>query len=598
MNMHNIRNFCIIAHIDHGKSTLADRILEITHTVENREMKDQMLDQMDLERERGITIKLQPVRMHYQKNDIDYTVNLIDTPGHVDFTYEVSRSLQACEGAVLVVDATQGIQAQTIANLYLAMEQDLTIIPVLNKIDLPASDVPRVTAEVVNLLGCDESEIICVSAKTGENVSAILDAIIERVPEPKGSQEVAPRALIFDSVFDDYRGVITYVRMVDGSFSRGQEIYLLGKKSSSIILEVGFFHPKLVAEEKIAAGEIGYIVTGFKGVEDARVGDTVTLKDNRATEGLPGYKDVKPMVYAGIYAKDTSKYPILREAMGKLKLNDASLVYEPENSTALGFGFRCGFLGLLHLDIVSERLRREFNLDLIVTTPSVAYKVFTTDGKEEMISSPLDLPEPARIEHIEEPAMSVDIVTPTEYIGGIMQLIVEKRGRPRQNEIEYLETTRAILHYEIPLAGIVVDFYDKLKNVSSGYASLNYDFSGFSKAELVRMDILVAEEAVSPLSSMVYADDAQRVGRKVVASLKDLLPRQMFEVKIQAAIGAKIIASERIPAMRKDVTAGLYGGDLSRKRKVLEKQKAGKKRMKSIGKVDIPQEAFLAILKR
>lgn len=596
--MKSIRNFCIIAHIDHGKSTLADRILEITHTVEQREMKEQMLDQMDLERERGITIKLQPVRMQFVQDGQTYTINLIDTPGHVDFTYEVSRSLQACEGAVLVVDATQGIQAQTIANLYLALEQNLTIIPVINKIDLPASDVPRVTEEIVNLLGCSPDEIICVSAKTGKNVEQILRAIIERVPEPQGDSEGAPRALIFDSVFDDYRGVITYVRMVDGQFKRGQQLYLMGKKTTSSVLEVGFFHPKLVAEEGISAGEIGYIVTGFKGVEDARVGDTITNKEYQASVALPGYKEVKPMVFAGIYAKDTSKYPILREAMGKLKLNDAALVFEPENSTALGFGFRCGFLGLLHLDIVSERLRREFDLDLIVTTPSVAYRVHRTNGEVEMISSPLDLPERTQIDHIEEPTMCVDIVTPTQYIGAIMQLVNEKRGKPREHEIEYLEETRAILHYEIPLAGIVVDFYDKLKNVSSGYASLNYDFAGFQEADLVRMDILVAEEAIGPLASMVYADEAQRAGRIVCESLKELLPRQMFEVKIQAAIGQKVIASERLPAMRKDVTAKLYGGDVTRKRKLLEKQKAGKKRMKSIGKVDIPQEAFLAILKR
>ncbi|MCW1930287.1 MAG: translation elongation factor 4 [Candidatus Kerfeldbacteria bacterium] len=596
--MKRIRNFCIIAHIDHGKSTLADRILEITHTVEQREMKEQMLDQMELERERGITIKLQPVRMQFVKDGVPYTINLIDTPGHVDFTYEVSRSLQACEGAVLVVDATQGIQAQTIANLYLALEQNLTIIPVINKIDLPASNVSRVTEEIVNLLGCDPSEIVPVSAKTGENVERILHAIIERVPEPIGEESAPARALIFDSVFDDYRGVIAYVRMVDGTFARGQQLYLMGKKTASSVLEVGYFHPKLVSEDTLRAGDIGYIVTGFKGVEDARVGDTITNKEHQATAALPGYKEVKPMVFAGVYAKDSSKYPVLREAMGKLKLNDAALVFEPENSTALGFGFRCGFLGLLHLDIVSERLRREFGLDLIVTTPSVAYRVHRTNGAVEIISSPLDLPDRTHIDHIEEPTMAVDIVTPTQYIGSIMQLVNEKRGKPREHEIEYLEETRAILHYEIPLAGIVVDFYDKLKNVSSGYASLNYDFAGFTEADLVRMDILVAEEAVGPLASMVYADEAQRAGRVVCESLKELLPRQMFEIKIQAAIGQKVIASERLPAMRKDVTAKLYGGDVTRKRKLLEKQKAGKKRMKTMGKVDIPQEAFLAILKR
>lgn len=596
----HIRNFCIIAHIDHGKSTLADRILELTHTVKQRDMQEQLLDSMDLERERGITIKLQPVRMQYSKDGEDYTINLIDTPGHVDFTYEVSRSLQACEGAVLVVDASQGIQAQTLANLYLAMEQDLEIIPVINKIDLPAANVPRVTQEIVNLIGCKPEDIIPVSAKTGDNVLAILDAIVERVPAPSGDNNPAApaRALIFDSVFDDYRGVITYIRVIDGSFKKGDEIHLMGKKSESLAIEVGYFRPKFEEAPQLNAGEIGYIVTGFKGVEDARVGDTITLKKDKAVEALPGYKEVRPMVYAGIYAKDSSKYPLLREAMGKLKLNDAALIYEPENSVALGFGFRCGFLGMLHLDIISERLHREFDLDLIVTTPSVAYKVFTTLNEEIIVSSPLDLPDPSQIEHIEEPVMAVDIITPSTYIGGIMQLVMEKRGKPSAQEIEYLDAERVMLHYYIPLAGIVVDFYDKLKTISSGYATLNYEFHHYDPAEIIRMDIVVAEEPVGPLASMVYKDDAQRVGRVVVKSLKDVLPRQMFDVKIQAAIGVKVIASEKIPAMRKDVTAKLYGGDVSRKRKLLEKQKKGKKRMKSIGKVDIPQEAFLAILKR
>ncbi len=593
-----IRNFCIIAHIDHGKSTLADRILELTHAVQQRDMQAQLLDSMDLERERGITIKLQPVRMNYTKDGTDYVINLIDTPGHVDFTYEVSRSLQACEGAILVVDASQGIQAQTLANLYLAMEQDLEIIPVINKIDLPAADVPRVTQEIVNLIGCTPEDIIPVSAKTGHNVLAILDAIVDHVPAPSGDASANPRALIFDSVFDDYRGVITYIRVIDGSIKKGDEIHLMGKKTESLALEVGYFRPKFEEAPQLNAGEIGYIVTGFKGVEDARVGDTITLKKTKAAEALPGYKEVRPMVYAGVYAKDSSKYPLLREAMGKLKLNDAALVYEPENSVALGFGFRCGFLGMLHLDIISERLHREFDLDLIVTTPSVAYKVFTTQNEEIIVSSPLDLPDPTHIEHIEEPVMAVDIITPSEYIGAIMQLVMEKRGKPTAQELEYLDQERVMLHYYIPLAGIVVDFYDKLKTVSSGYATLNYEFHHYEAAQIVRMDILVAEEPVGPLASMVYQDDAQRVGRLVVKSLKDVLPRQMFDVKIQAAIGVKVIASEKIPAMRKDVTAKLYGGDVSRKRKLLEKQKKGKKRMKSIGKVDIPQDAFLAILKR
>lgn len=596
--MQQIRNFCIIAHIDHGKSTLADRILELTHTIDRRVMKEQVLDSMELERERGITIKLQPVRMQYEKGGQPYTLNLIDTPGHVDFSYEVSRSLQACEGALLVVDATQGIQAQTIANLYLALEQNLTIIPVLNKIDLPASDVPRVTNEIVHLLGCDASDIIAVSAKTGENVMAILDAIVERVPSPKGDSAAPARALIFDSMFDDYRGVIAYVRLIDGVVRPGDRITFMGRGVNTEASEVGWLRPQLVAQPQISSGEIGYIVTGVKGVEDARVGDTVTVTRMPATTALPGYKEVKPMVFAGVYAKDATKYPVLREALGRLKLNDAALVYEPEHSVALGFGFRCGFLGMLHLDIISERLRREFDLDLMVTTPSVAYKVYLTNTTELLSSSPLEFPDPSSIDHIEEPIMTVDIVTPAQYIGGIMQLVAKKRGTPADSEMEYLDTERVILHYRVPLAGVVVDFYDKLKNASSGYASMNYEFYGYQAADIVRMDIVVAEEPVDPLSSMVYRDEAQSVGRSVVTALKDLLPRQMFEVKIQATLGAKVIASERIPPMRKDVTAKLYGGDVTRKRKLLEKQKKGKKRMKTIGKVDIPQEAFLAVLKR
>lgn len=598
MNQANIRNFCIIAHIDHGKSTLADRLLEKTSSVEQREMKEQLLDTMELERERGITIKLQPVRMRHAKDGQDYVLNLIDTPGHVDFSYEVSRSLQACEGAILVVDASQGIQAQTLANVYLAIEQDLEIIPVLNKIDLPAADVPRVSAEVMNLLGCSEEDIISVSAKTGKNVEAILDALVDHVPPPKGETEKETRALVFDSVFDDYRGVITYIRVMDGAVKKGDKIHLMGSGMDSEALEVGVFRPHMEKTGELTTGEIGYIVTGFKGVEDARVGDTVTNKAKKAEEALPGYKHVQPMVYAGIYTKDSSKYPELVDALGRLKLNDAALVFEKEHSPALGFGFRCGFLGMLHLDIIAERLRREFNLELIVTTPSVAYEIFTTSGEQMTISSPLDLPDVTKIDHIEEPVMNVDIVTPSEYIGGIMQLVMEKRGVPSGQEMEYLDEQRVIMHYEVPLAGLVVDFYDKLKNVSSGYASLNYEFKKHQEANVVRMDIMVAEEPVEALSSMVYRDEAESAGRKIVAALKDVLPRQMFAVKIQAAIGGKIVAAERLSAMRKDVTAKLYGGDVSRKRKLLEKQKKGKKRMAATGKVDIPQEAFLAILKR
>lgn len=598
MNNQHIRNFCIIAHIDHGKSTLADRLLEITGTIEKRKMQEQVLDQMDLERERGITIKLQPVQMRTLVNGEEYELNLIDTPGHVDFTYEVSRSLQACEGALLVVDATQGIQAQTLANLYLALEQDLEIIPVINKIDLPAAQPDRVAEEVSHLLGVPKEDMVFISAKTGLNVEAVIQKIVEKVPPPTGQISAPLKALIFDSVFDDYRGVVTYVRVEEGSIQAGSHLRLIGSKAMSDALEVGVFTPKMQVKPILNAGEIGYIVTGFKDVEAARVGDTVTLADHPATEALPGYKTLQPMVYAGIFIKEGSEYEHLRDAIGKLKLNDAALSFEPEHSPALGFGFRCGFLGLLHLDIVQERLRREYNLDVIVTVPSVAYRITMTHGQIKTIASPLALPDLSIVELIEEPWMKVDIVSPTEYIGAIMALLVEKRGKPRDQELEYVDPTRVIIHYSLPLSQIVVDFYDRLKNVSSGYASMGYDFIGFEPADVQRMDIIVAEEMVEALSTIVYKDEAQRAGRVVVEELKKMLPRQMFEVKIQASIGSKIVASERIPAMRKDVTAKLYGGDLSRKRKLLEKQKKGKAKMKSLGKVDIPQEAFLAVLKR
>lgn len=598
MNNQHIRNFCIIAHIDHGKSTLADRLLEITGTIDKRNMQDQVLDQMDLERERGITIKLQPVQMRYMVNGEEYELNLIDTPGHVDFTYEVSRSLQACEGALLVVDATQGIQAQTLANLYLALEQDLEIIPVINKIDLPAAQPERVAEEVSHLLGVSKEDMVFISAKTGLNVEAVIQKIIDKVPPPTGEVSAPVKALIFDSVFDDYRGVVTYVRVEEGSIQAGSHLCLMGSGATSDALEVGVFTPKMKTKPVLNAGEIGYIVTGFKDVEAARVGDTVTLANQPATGALPGYKTLQPMVYAGIFIKEGSEYEHLREAIGKLKLNDAALSYEPEHSPALGFGFRCGFLGLLHLDIVQERLRREYNLDVIVTVPSVAYRVTQTSGQVKIISSPLALPDPSVLQMIEEPWMKVDIVTPAEYIGAIMALLAEKRGKPRDEELEYVDPTRVIIHYSLPLSQIVVDFYDRLKNVSSGYASMGYDFIGYEPADVQRMDILVAEDMVEALSTIVYRDEAQRAGRVVVEELKKLLPRQMFEVKIQASIGSKIVASERIPAMRKDVTAKLYGGDVTRKRKLLEKQKKGKAKMRSMGKVDIPQEAFLAVLKR
>lgn len=588
-----IRNFCIIAHIDHGKSTLADRLLEITKTVEQRKMKEQVLDSMALERERGITIKLQPVRMRYK----DYELNLIDTPGHVDFTYEVSRSLACCEGAILVVDATQGIEAQTMANLYLAVEQNLEIIPVINKIDLPAANVEKVTNEICTILGSKPEEIIAVSAKTGENVASILDAVIERVPAPAPKPEYTS-ALIFDSVFDDYRGVIAYIRMMSGSFKAGDQLTFMATHKNSDALEVGQFAPQLSKLPSLQPGQIGYIITGFKEVADCKVGDTITLAKHPIPEALPGYTEVKPMVYAGIFCKEGNDYQELRDALGKLKLNDASLTYEAEHSKALGFGFRCGFLGLLHLDVVQERLTREYNLDLIVTVPSVAYRVTNTKGETKIMSSPLDFPDPTFVDKVEEPLMQVDIITPAEYIGSIIKLLQDRHGQPTATAMEYIDEDRVVIHYSVPLAGIIVDFYDKLKNVSSGYASLNYELRGYQICKVRRMDILVATEPVEALATIVYEKDAQMLGRVIVAELKKVLPRQMFEVKVQASIGSKVIASERIPAMRKDVTAGLYGGDASRKRKVLEKQKKGKAKMKSIGKVDIPKEAFLAVLKR
>lgn len=593
MELSHIRNFCIIAHIDHGKSTLADRLLEVTSTIAQREMKEQLLDTMDLERERGITIKLQPVRMQYKEHEL----NLIDTPGHVDFTYEVSRSLACCEGALLVVDATQGIEAQTMANLYLAIEQNLEIIPVINKIDLPAANVQKVQGEIMGIIGCDREDIIAVSAKTGENVEAILDAVIERVPAPVSTQEQT-QALIFDSLFDDYRGVIAYVRVMNGTITPKSNLRFMASTKESEAIEVGSFTPALLKQDAIDTGEIGYIITGFKDVADCRVGDTVTLVKNPAPEPLPGYTDIKPMVFAGLFCKEGDDYETLRDALGKLKLNDAALQYEAEHSKALGFGFRCGFLGLLHLDVIQERLAREYNLDLIVTAPSVAYRVTKHKEEPHIISSPLDLPDPTLIEKIEEPVMNVDIVTPSQYIGGVLQLLQDKRGVPRNNEIEYLDQERVIIHYTVPLSGLVVDFYDRLKNVSSGYASLNYEFNGYVECDVRRMDILVAGEPIESLASIAYVDEGHRAGKKIVDSLKDILPRQMFEVRIQAAFGGKVIASASISAMRKDVTAKLYGGDVSRKRKLLEKQKKGKARMKSVGKVDIPREAFLAVLQR
>jgi len=612
----NIRNFCIIAHIDHGKSTLADRFLELTGTVSKREMRDQVLDQMDIERERGITIKLAAVRMRYKYQNEEFELNLIDTPGHVDFTYEVSRSLAAVEGAILLVDATQGVEAQTLANLYLAFGQDLIIIPAINKVDLPNARVEESERELVKLLGCEPKDIMKVSAKSGLGVKELLEKVIEKVPGPKGDENQSLKALVFDSKFDDYRGVITFVRVVEGSIAKNQVVKFMATGVKGLALEVGYFHPKFVSCEGLKAGEIGYVVTGVKSVADARVGDTLTSEKNPAAAALPGYKLSQPMVFASLYTKAGDDFPLMKEALGKLKLNDASLSFEIEHSQALGHGFRCGFLGLLHLDIVQERLKREYNLDLVVTVPSVAYKIFLNSSgirahekkvKEQsnvkgarsgaiIITSPLDLPEASHIDHIEEPWVKADIVTPSSSIGGIISLIMEKRGR--HESTEYLDEERVVIHAKLPLAGILVDFYDRLKSVSSGYASLNYEISGSEKAEVERMDILVASEKVDALATMVYLDEAYKVGRQVTEHLKGILPKQMFEVKIQAAIGAKIIASASLSAMRKDVTAKLYGGDVTRKRKLLEKQKKGKRRMKALGKVDIPQEAFFAVLKR
>ncbi len=586
-----IRNFCIIAHIDHGKSTLADRFLEFTETVSKREMKEQILDQMDIERERGITIKLQPVRMNWH----DFQLNLIDTPGHVDFSYEVSRSLAAVEGAILLVDATQGVQAQTVANLYLALEQDLTIIPVINKIDLPNAEVEKVKHEICQLVGCKEEDILKVSAKTGQGVQEVLQAVIDRVNPPKQNQNQLLRALIFDSNFDEYRGVIAEVRIVQGMVKAGDKIKFISTDKLSEVLEVGYFCPKLKKIEKLNQGEIGYIVTGLKNIEFCRVGDTIT-KEHEKVEPLHGYKEVKPMVFAGVFSKVGDQYSRLREAIEKLKLNDAALIYEPENSQALGFGFRCGFLGLLHLEVVQERLKREYDLDLIVTVPSVAYRVKQKDGKEFIIHSPQELPKPELIEQVYEPVMILDIFSPKQYLGSIMQLVSQKRGIYLNTE--YLDENIAVLHYHVPLTMLLVDFYDKLKSVSSGYASLSYDFLNYQQTDIIKLDILVAEEKVEALTSLVYKDEAFSAGKKVVNSLKNTLPKQNFVVKIQAAVSGKIIAAERISAYRKDVTAKLYGGDYTRKRKLLEKQKKGKKKMMSHGRVDIPTEAFLAVLKK
>lgn len=591
MNIDKIRNFCIIAHIDHGKSTLADRMLEITGTVAKREMKSQLLDSMELEREKGITIKLTPVCMQYK----GYSLNLIDTPGHVDFSYEVSRSLQAVEGAILVVDATQGIQAQTLANVYLALEQDLTIIPVINKIDLPASDVPRVSAEIMNLLGCDESEIIKVSAKTGEHVDEVLDAIIERVPEPRIEEGNETKALIFDSYFDDYRGVVLYVRMFGGTLPKNANITMMATGSKDIALEVGILNPKMSPRQSLEPGEIGYIVTNLKATREAKVGDTVTLAKAPAAKALPGYKNVRPFVYAGFFPVSNDQYKDLKDALEKLALADSALQYEPENSPVLGFGLRIGFLGLLHMDIIRERLEREFKLDLIVTNPSTDYHVLLTSGEELDIRSASDLPDVTFIEEIREPWAKGEIITPKEYIGSILELIVSKRGI--QKNISYIDT-RAVIDFEAPMANLLTDFYDQLKSSTSGYASFNYELGGYKAEDLVRVDVLVAGEKIDALSVMAHRSEADSIGRTVTKKLKEVIPRQNFEVALQAAIGARIIARETLGAYRKDVTVKIHTGDRDRKAKLVEKQKRGKARMKRFGKVDIPSEAFTVLLKR
>ena len=649
MNTQHIRNFCIIAHIDHGKSTLADRLLEITGTIEKRDMRNQLLDRMDLEREKGITIKLQPVRMQYtpkisgrfgldaspgakeergsrtdstmserqtqgdtamrqesyeathlvsgaHNSAKTYQLNLIDTPGHVDFSYEVSRSLQACEGAILVVDASQGIQAQTLANVYLAMEADLTIIPVLNKIDLPAADVERVSNEVISLLGCKKEDILCISAKTGEGVEAVLERVVQDVPAPASSNTTSTRALIFDSYYDDYRGVILYVRLIDGELHKNSQITMMATGAEGIALEVGALKPDMSPLQSLATGEIGYIVTNLKSTREAKVGDTVTVTGKKADQPLPGYKDVKPFVYAGFFPESNEYYQELKDAIEKLSLSDSALQFEPENSPVLGFGVRIGFLGLLHMDIIRERLQREYNLSLIVTNPSTDYQVTMLDGEAKDIKSATELPDPAQIAEIKEPWIKGEIVCPKDYVGSVIQLITSKRGL--QKNVSYVDAQLALVTFEAPLANLLTDFYDQLKSITSGYGSFNYELADYRAEDLVKLDFYVSHEIVDALSIMVHRSEAEYLGRETVKKLKDVIPRQNFQVALQAAIGGKFIAREDISGYRKDVTAKLYGGDVTRRKKLLEKQKKGKARMKRFGKVDIPAEAFTVLLKR
>jgi GTP-binding protein LepA len=591
-----IRNFCIIAHIDHGKSTLADRLLERTGTIDARQMTEQVLDQMDLEREKGITIKAQAVRMAYTDgHGTEYQLNLIDTPGHVDFTYEVSRSIAACEGAVLVVDAAQGVEAQTLANVYLALEHDLTIIPVVNKIDLPSAEPEKVAKQIEEVVGLPASDVIFASAKSGLGVDEILEAVVHRIPPPRGNRHQPLRALIFDSKYDAYKGVIVYVRVVDGEIAPGDKIVMMATEQTVDVLEVGVFRPKLTTVEKLVTGEVGYVATGLKNVRESQVGDTITRVARPAEEPLPGYRPIKPMVFAGLYPVVGEDYAALRDAMDKLRLNDASFAYEPESSVALGFGFRCGFLGMLHMEIVQERLEREYNMDLLITSPSVEYKVSTTDGRELTVNGPSQLPDPGEIAWIEEPWVKISIVMPSRYIGTVMEMMQSRRSEFKK--MDYLDEQRVLVNYDMPLSELLVDYYDELKTRTQGYASLDYSYEDFREAKMVKLDILVNGQPVDALSLITHADNAYSRGRELVSKLRKLIPRQMFEVPLQAAIGGKVIARENIAAMRKNVLAKCYGGDISRKHKLLEKQAEGKKRMKRVGNVEIPQEAFMAVLK-
>lgn len=592
-----IRNFCIIAHIDHGKSTLADRIIEMTGLLTSREMQAQVLDNMDLERERGITIKAQAVRVIYKAEDgEEYIFNLIDTPGHVDFNYEVSRSLAACDGAILVVDAAQGIEAQTLANVYLALDHNLDVFPVINKIDLPSADPERVIEEIEDIIGIEAQDAPLISAKTGLNCEQVLKSIVQKIPAPQGNKDAPLQALIFDSLYDSYKGVIVFCRIKEGRVSKGTTIQMMATKATAEVVEVGYFGAgQFIPTDELSAGMVGYITASLKNVKDTRVGDTITTKENPCKTPLPGYKKVNPMVYCGMYPADGAKYPDLRDALEKLQLNDAALQFEPETSIALGFGFRCGFLGLLHLEIIQERLEREYNLDIVTTAPGVIYKVYKTNGEMIELTNPSNLPEPTEINYMEEPIVSAEIMVTTEFIGQIMDLCQERRGV--YHGMEYMEETRALLRYDLPLNEIIYDFFDALKSRSKGYASFDYEMKGYEKSELVKLDILINKEEVDALSFIIHADTAYERGRKMCEKLKDEIPRQLFEIPIQAAIGSKVIARETVKAMRKDVLAKCYGGDISRKRKLLEKQKEGKKRMRQVGNVEIPQKAFMSVLK-